>query len=302
MNRLSTVDLSDLRIPSESLLGQAVSLGARYDRLPEDYANGLRAYLQAAGMTYARRYRTGIGTDRAALSEGVRQALAALELGLADAASGDLDAAVQALEGGGLESLRKRGYEIAWRRLKQMREGSQALLERRELSLLGPAWRDLKRWATVTPDSWQVPPPEDEKTPRAVDPIADYARFELIEGQIAFLAGLPRPVLKALQASGGSVAFDEVLRRMVPPLALGQARLGKPKAAAEAFRAQCCDGGRVRPEVRAEVLRQFDRQLEATVTYDRVRREIREAFVHEMDDAAQEPPAEAAEEGARGDR
>jgi hypothetical protein len=288
VNRLATVDLAELKVDTESLLGQAVALGIQYGKLPEGYADGLRLFLQAAGTRYARRYRTGIAVNRDALAEGVRQAVAALELGLMDAASEDLNEAVGLLEGGGLEPLRLRGYEIAWGRLQQMRDGAGQALDRRELSLLGPAWRDLRRWATIIPDAWRVPLSEDEDEPAAVDPIGDFQAYERIVGQLGFLASLPEPVLKGLQASGGDVTFEEVLRRIIPPLALGREVPGKVKADLADFRSSCCNDGGIRPEVKAEVVGFLDRYLEASVLCDRVREEIREAFAVELTDLEHE--------------
>jgi hypothetical protein len=267
--------------------------------LPEGFADGLRFFLQAAGTAYARRYRTGIAIDRAALAEGVRQAVASVELGLEAAASGDLDEAVRRLEGVPFESLRKSGYEIAWQRLGRMRDGSRAAAGRRELSLLGPAWRDLKRWSEIVPDTWQVPRPEDKDESPAVDPIADFARYEMISGQLAFLAHLPSSVLKGLQASGGSVAFEEVLRRIIPPLALGKPELGRAEEMIAAFRDVCCRDGALRPEVGSELLQLLDRHLKASVTDERVRGEIRVAFEAELSDLVRE--ANAADANASGD-
>ena len=296
MNRLAAVDLAELKVDTESFLGQAVALGIQYGKLPGGYADGLRLFLQAAGTTYARRYRTGIAVNRDALAEGVRQVVAALELGLKDAASEDLNEAVSLLEGGGLEPLRLRGYQIAWGRLQQMRDGAGQAIGRRELSLLGPAWRDLRRWARIIPDAWRVPHSEDEDEPAIVDPIGDFQNYERIVGQLEFLSGLPEPVLKGLQASGGDVTFEEVLRRMIPPLALGREVPGKEKADLADFRSACCDDCGIRPEVKAEVVGFLDRYLEASVPCDRVREEIREAFAVELADLEREAgpgPADA---------
>jgi hypothetical protein len=288
LNRLAAVDLAELRVDTESFLGQAVALGMRYGKLQDGYADGLRLFLQAAGTTYARRYRTGIAVDREALAEGVRQAMASLELGLVDAASGDLNEAVALLEGGKLEPLRLRGYEIAWRRLQEMQEGSGKLLGRRELSLLGPAWRDLRRWTGIVPDAWRVPVSEDEDEPAEVDPIGDFESYEQITGRLEFLSSLPEPVLKGLQASGGDVTFEEVLRRIIPPLALGRERLGDEKSDLAEFRSTCCTAGDIRPEVKAEVMGLLDRFLDTSVPCDRVREEIREAFSIELTDLEHE--------------
>ena len=184
------LDLERFRIDSESFLGQAMALGLRFGKLREDYADGILAYLRAAGMGYGQRYREGIGVTREVLERGIRQAVVCMELGLLDASGSDLNAAVGILEAGDLEALRKRGWELAFFRLEEMRDRCEAALGQPEAAFLGARKKDVRRWSRLTPETWtcageEVDPGEDN----GVDPLRDYASFRDVKGRMDFVSG-----------------------------------------------------------------------------------------------------------------
>ena len=278
MNTLARVDLERLRIDSESFLGQAIALGMRFRKLPEHTADAMLAYLRTAGMAFARRRRTGIAPSREGIERGVQQALVCMELGLEDAAGGDLNVAVDLLVQGDFETFRKRGWEIAFFRLEEMQEASRMLPERPEVVFLQDCLQDVGRWARLTPETWMRPPDEDgeEEEAQPVDPMGDYAAFREIRARAAFLEALPRTAFLALlDLAEEGAAFDALLRNLILCLALDLETLAPDRSQVAMFRARCFEGGAMRPEVREKVLRLLDRQLGAVMEEEAHRRLLR---------------------------
>ncbi len=267
------LDLERFRIDSESFLGQAMALGLRFGKLREDYADGILAYLRAAGMGYGQRYREGIGVTREVLERGIRQAVVCMELGLLDASGSDLNAAVGILEAGDLEALRKRGWELAFFRLEEMRDRCEAALGQPEAAFLGARKKDVRRWSRLTPETWtcageEVDPGEDN----GVDPLRDYASFRDVKGRMDFVSGLPPGALEDFElAAGGDASFDGLLRNLVLSLALDLEMLVPESGLISEFESRCFAEGEMTPEARERVLGQTKAFLAGAVEDETVR-------------------------------
>ena len=264
MNELARLDLERFRIESESFLGQALALGMRFDKLPDSAGDAVQSFLQQEATRFARRYRSGIGIPKDALERGVRRAVVCLELGLADAAGGDLNAAVGVLEKGDFDALRTRGWELAFRRLEDMREASHSLLKQPEAALLQDSMREVRRWARLVPETWEIGGSSDDEEPASVDPLRDYAAYRNLRCRLSIVEAVPRPVKKELRsAAGGGCAFGDLLRNVILSVALDLESLVPDVALVERFQRDCFDGGTMRPEVRAKVLRLVGEQIQA---------------------------------------
>ncbi len=284
MNPLAKLDLDRFRIDSESFLGQAVALGIRFEKLPENAPDAMLVYLRTVGMTFAQRYRTGIGIARDGLERGVRQALVCMELGLEDAAGGDLNAAVDLLVGGDFEAFRKRGWEIAFFRLEEMRETTRGLLKRPEAAFFQKHLRDFEGWAHLVPETWSTPAKdEDEEEDRGVDPLQNYAAFREIKARLDFLGSLPGGALRELwQAAGEGRSFDDLIRNLILSLALDLETLVPDQDRVADFQSRCFEEGNMLPEVREKVLHLVDRHLETAVENEDARVQIRNEVTAEM--------------------
>lgn len=283
MNRLARVDLDRFRIDSESFLGQAIALGVRFEKLPGDAPEAMLAYLQMAGMTFAQRYRVGIGISRDRFEWGVRQALVCMELGLEDRAGGDLNAAVDLLAGGDFEVFRERGWEIAFFRLAEMRETSASLLKRPEAAFLQRHLKDVGRWARLTPETWTMPPGADGEEEERVDPLKDYAAFREVKARVDFLRSLPQAAFRELgRTAGGGAAFEDLLRNLILSLALDLETLTPGAAQAAEFRSRCFQGGAMRPQARERVLRLVEDHLRSAVDDAAARAQMRDEVAAEL--------------------
>ena len=277
---LARIDLAQLRIDSESFLGQAVDLGVRFRKLPEQIADTLLAYLRMTATSYAQRNRTGIAVSREGLEAGVRQALVCVELGLRDASEEDLNRAVDLLSGGVFEGFRKRGWEMAFFRLEEMRDTSRRLLKRPEAHFLKPFLRDIQRWSRLVGGTWSIPPGDDDNEEVQVHPIRDYATFQDVSARLDFLRPLPEQAFRDLLAAsedGGS--FGNLVRNLVLCLFLDLTSLLPNHRQVGDFRRRCFDGGKMRPEAREKVMFLVERQLNAQVEAayrDAIRQEVEE--------------------------
>lgn len=121
MSQLLRPDLNALGVDADSFLGRAVTLGQQYGKLPDGFLEGLKQYVRLRALTQAQRQRSGIRLGHDAVERAVRQCLRCLDLGLADQAGHDVNAAIERLVAGDFESIRRRGWELAWARLATMR-------------------------------------------------------------------------------------------------------------------------------------------------------------------------------------
>ena len=267
------LDLERFRIDSESHLAQAMALGLRFGTLREDYADGMLAYLRTVGMGHAQRYREGIGITREVLERGVRQAVVCMELGLLDVSAGDLNAAVDGLAAGDLETLRKRGWELAFFRLEEMRDRSLALLGQPETAFLKGRLKDLRRWSRLTPETWTWADDEaDAGEDNSIDPLRDYASFREVKGRMDFVAGLPSDAREdLLLAAGEDVSYDGLLRNLVLSLALDLQVLVPDAGQVSEFESRCFAEGKLLPEARERVLAQTEAFLVGAVEDEAVR-------------------------------
>ena len=263
MKALMRPDLNRVRPDTNSFLGQALALGRQLEQLPESAADILMAYLRARSLGFAQRFRSGIAIGRQGLEQGVSQALTCVDLGLEQAAGGDLNRAVELLARGDFESLRQQGWEQAFARLQEMQRQSRDLLDQGEILFLHDFRARIECWARVVPETWTGRSPEGEE--ELVDPRTDYPVFAELVEQVSFLRSLPRGSLGGLLAAapeGGS--FGQVLRHVVLALALERQVL-IPDAGALARFQDCFADGQMLPETKQRVRALLGAHLEKSL-------------------------------------
>lgn len=265
MSRLAPVDLNQVPLDRHSFIGQVVAAGLEYEQLSPHFMDSLRAYLRIRGLGFAQRQRTGIALGRDLLRQGMERGLACMDLALEETSGGDLNAAIAQLKDDPFDALYKRGWERAFQRLKAMRQQARALVGRPELGF----WPDLQPkvavWAQLVPETWAGPSVIDLRT--------DSQTLQELTGKVAFVRSLPKPSVAALLGQVG-VDFAGVLHRVVLALALGRAELVANEAHVAHFRAECFAAGRLRPQVRRQVLEQVAGHLENEVEAPAVRAKI----------------------------
>ena len=265
MSRLAPVDLNQVPLDRHSFIGQAVAAGLEYEQLPPHFMDSLRAYLRIRGLGFAQRQRTGIALGRDLLRQGMERGLACMDLALEEASGGDLNAAVAQLKSDPFDALYKRGWERAFQRLKAMRQQARALVGRPELGFWPELQPKVAVWAQLVPETWAGPSVIDLRT--------DGQTLQELTGKVAFVRSLPKPSVTALLEQVG-VDFVGVLHRVVLALALGRAELVANAAHVARFRAECFAAGRLRPQVRRQVLEQVAGHLENEVEAPAVRAKI----------------------------
>ena len=265
MSRLAHVDLNQVPLDRHSFIGQAVAAGLEYEQLPPHFMDSLRAYLRIRGLGFAQRQRTGIALGRDLLRQGMERGLACMDLALEEASGGDLNAAVAQLKSDPFDALYKRGWERAFQRLKAMRQQARTLVDRPELGFWPELQPKVAVWAQLVPETWAGPSTIDLRT--------DDQTLQELAGKVAFVRSLPKPSVAALLEQVG-VDFAGVLHRVVLALALGRAELVANAAHVAHFRAECFAAGRLRPQVRWQVLEQVAGHLENEVEAPAVRAKI----------------------------
>lgn len=264
MTGIATLDLAQFRIDEESFLGQAVSLGIRFRKLPDHTAEGLLNYLRVRSMTHAGRTRHGIALSKDDLARSVRQAMVCVELGLLEAAEGDLNQAVDCLAEGDFESLRKRGYETAYDMLDEMRGTSERLAEAIPGGLLKAERVDLERWGKLVPETWTTPAEEGEEGDTVVDPMRDIGSFGHASARAELLLSLPPHVLSELdEVVGDEGTWDAVVRNMILAVGLDRETLLPEPEDVLLFESTCFDEGGLRPAIGDKVRGQFTTRLES---------------------------------------
>lgn len=265
MSRLAHVDLNQVPLDRHSFIGQAVAAGLEYEQLSPHFMDSLRAYLRIRGLGFAQCQRTGIALGRDLLRQGMERGLACMDLALEEASGGDLNAAVAQLKSDPFDALYKRGWERAFQRLKAMRQQARALVGRPELGFWPELQPKVAVWAQLVPETWAGPSVIDLRT--------DGQTLQELTGKVAFVRSLPKPSVAALLEQVG-VDFVGVLHRVVLALALGRAELVANAAHVARFRAECFAAGRLRPQVRRQVLEQVAGHLENEVEAPAVRAKI----------------------------
>lgn len=266
MNPLAKLDLSRFQIDDESFVGQAIALGVRFEKLPPQISDALLSYLRAKGLYYGQRNRSGIAIAREGLERGVRQALICLDMGLKALANGDLNVAVELLAKGDFEATRKEGYQIAFFQLEEIRKGSLGLLTRSTASFLQEEHRNLKRWATLVPETWTRPPDDLEEEDQLVDARRDYGLYLQTQARMDFLNSIPHEALKQLQASvSEGRTFDGLVHNLILALALDLETLVPSAEAMLQFSTTCFEDGQMRSEIRDKVVQLMNRQIESSV-------------------------------------
>lgn len=262
MTGLTSVDLSRLRIDSESFIGQAIALGIEYKKVPEHAAEGLQAYLRIQAMSHGARNRSGLAIGREEIEQGVHQAIICLDLGLLSASGGDLNAAVDLVDTGDFEGFRKKGWEVAHTRLSRMRTDCRQLAQRTVASFLQDFTKDSRVWAAVEPGTWMSEDAEGE--PVKVDPVHDWDRFLDLSARAHLFSALPEEAFKPFRsAAGGRGSSEEVLRNIVVALATQSASLALTTETLDAFRNRI-EEGRVPDSVRETVLDQIASLVDAS--------------------------------------
>ncbi len=282
-NPLATLDLSRFRIDSESFVGQVIELGTRFEKLPPNIGDALLGFLRLQGLHYGKRYRSGIAIRREDLEHGVRQALIAMDLGLEARAESDLNRAVEIIAQGDFEACRKRGYEIAFFRLKEMAQMCRAMLLRPEVKFLQSEYQAVSRWATAVPETWMRPQDDEEDESQLVDPKRDYAAYQVALRRLAFLRSIPKAALTEVEIAVEARTYDGLLRNLILALALDMDSLLPSDVQIEAFRQRCFEEGKMREEVRSKVFELMDRQLEASFEDEEDRMAIRLEFEAEVE-------------------
>lgn len=264
MTGIATVDLAQFRIDEESFLGQTLSLGVQYRKLPEHAGDAMRSYLRAQSMSHAARTRHGIALSKGDLERSVRQAMVCLEIGLREAAEGDLNRAVDCLAEGDFEALRQRGYQTAFKRLEEMKGVAAALAEAIPGGLLRVERTELEELGQLVPETWIRPAQDEDDEVALVDPLKDVERFRLLRSRAEFLVALPEALLQELDdAAGDEGAWDAFLRNLVLALALDLETLVPESGDVARFESDCFEDGAMRDEVREKVVGQVAERLNA---------------------------------------
>ncbi len=240
MSVLARVDFESLRGESDGFLGQAITLGVTYGKLPEHTPDALLAYLRAEGTRFGLRYRTGIAVSRDVLERGVRQALVCLELGLIVAAKEDLNRAVELLAGTDFDVIRKQGWEEAFVRLDEMRRVCRSIAGRPEANLLQDYNWQIDRWSRIVQETWTVSEGGDnDEGEMPVDPLRDFGTFRELHARFRFIRLLPPGVLRGFAEAVNECTFRDFLRHLVLALALDLRTLVPTSSQIAAFESEC---------------------------------------------------------------
>jgi hypothetical protein len=220
---LSTIDIGRFLVDEHSFLGQTIKLGIDYNQLPPNADEALRMYLQTHTMMFGQRNRTGIAIGREELEQGVFQATICLEIGLIDQSEGDANKAIEIVATGDFEGMRKRGWELAFFRLKEMQDEAQLFPQRREAAFLQDYADPVRRWAYTAPETWLCTDPDEDDGPTIADPAKAYETFLDLTLKIALLKSLPSDALKRFGSAVGSRGpFSEILRNLILSLVIGK--------------------------------------------------------------------------------
>jgi len=258
VTQLARPDLNALLRDVDSFAARAIALGLQHGHLPADFGDALLAFLRARSLAFAQARRTGIALGRDLLDRGVRRAFTCLDLGLEQAADGDVEAALQNLTLDQLGPLSSSGHELACSRLARMRDESRQLSSVEQLSLFPELRGRLQSWSRLVPDTWSIP--HADREPEEVDPRRHYTEFLLAAGRARVLAALPAAQLAPLHGQL-FLTFGDILRRLAAAAALGLAHLTPGEAEAHQLRRQCCGNARLLPEARRQIVETLTRFL-----------------------------------------
>ena len=284
---VATVDLNRLLLDVDSFLGRSLAAGRKHDKLSDRFEAALTTYLRIQSLSHAQRYRTGIAIGRESLRTGVERCFTCLDLALEESAEGDLNAAVDTLAGGDFESLRRRGWEIAFFRLEEMQRECELLSALEELSLVPELAVRIRTWASIVPETWTATDVEGDAV--GVDPRLDPAAYIEVAARVRFVRSLPPPALRSLLAANDGVrSFDAILRRLVLAVALERDSLHADADTVGDFCRECVEeNGRMREVVRERVSREIADYLDATLESQALRNLLHGEFNDEMKRLAQ---------------
>ena len=248
MNTLARLDLNRLPVDERAFLARVLELGVRLGRFPEPFLDALNAYFQKTAFEHARRFRTGIKIRQEDLVRGVQRVAVCLDAGLKDEAKGDLNTGMDLLRPEGFEPLRKRGWEIVYMRLTEMRRTALRILNTPYRGLLKGDGKRLRRWTTVRPDDGSAEDADGNRN--GMDLIAEFEELERVERQALFLGSLPKALVRGLpEAERRSWGFMEVMKAVVLALATDSEDLVLDNPA-KARLADLCDAeGNLKPVV-----------------------------------------------------
>ena len=162
-----------------------------------------------------------------------------------------------------------------------MGEACRAFLDLSEHVLFRNRRKDLQRWAAGVPETWTAPPEEDEEEVRQIDPILDYEEFQVLKGRFEFVRALPGSALSAFLDAAEEPLFEDLLRNLLPGLALDLETLVLATDEVKAFEL-CFDAGQMRAEVKEKVTGMVDVQLQKFVSSEVAREKIAEELAEQI--------------------
>jgi len=278
MSELTSRDLNAFHLDVHSWLGRAVMAGVESEGLSANFADVLMAFLRLRSLSFARGQRTGIALGKDKLRRGVEMGLSCIDLSLDAQSAGDLNRAVEILAVGDFSELYRRGWELAFARMEEMRERAALLNKRRQLVLFPQQRERVQALAGAVPETWTGVDAEGDLV--ELDPRVDWNLLVDIEGRVEFLRALPEEAFTALCASR-EVDFAHALRRIVLALALSRRDLSVDAEVVRAFDFACFADGVLLPKVKAAILEQIAAQLEEGAVEGDIARQIVEE-IHEQ--------------------
>ncbi len=260
MTQLAHPDLNALLRDRTCFAARAVELGWRFGRLPARFADTLAAFLRLRSMEFAGRQRTGISLGRDGIRKGIEHAFTCFDLGLEQESGADVERAVELLAEPDFPGLCRKGYETAFRRLREMRRESDALCGLPHSELLPEFAARLETWKRITPETFVSS--DVDGCAVDVDPRVDYALFEETAARLRLVCSLPHAAMQSARAQG-LADFDPILRRLVAAVAMSAETLEMDKAALRDFRKLHFAGGGMLTESRLRVEREIEAHLES---------------------------------------
>jgi hypothetical protein len=262
-------DLNDLLRDADSFVVRAITLGLRFERLPDRFTDLFLGYLRAGSLEFAQRHRTGIALGRDNLRAGILRSVTCIDLALEEETDGDIDRAVDVLSAGEFAPLRSRGYEIAFGRLEMMKVESRSLTGSAAVDLLPEFKADLLMWGHIVPETWSCPGTEGSEAV-AIDPRRDFLSYEETLGKIQFVRSLPKPAVESAITSE-LAGFDALLIRLLTAVALQIDTLVPGQAAVHRFAKSCFADGVMEPVTKRRISREIHGYTEGEVDSPRAR-------------------------------
>ena len=262
MTRLARPDFNALLRDRSCFAAGAIELGLRFGRLPGGFADTLAAFLRLRSLDFAARHRTGISIGREGIRGGIEHAFTCFDLGLEQESGADVKRAVELLADPDLPALCRKGYETAYKRLREMRRESEALGRLPRSALLPEFAARLETWKRITPETFEAAGMDGRAV--TVDPRGDYALFEETAARLRFVCSLPKTALQSAE-SQGLAGFEPILRRLVAAVAVSSETLDMDRTALRRFRRLHFSGGEMLAGPRLRVVAEIGAHLERHV-------------------------------------